>query len=296
MLKRPASDRPLAGLQNSSDCIILRSLASRNPASELFSLSPEVLVNTNVTRIFDPSIVNEVCNHPKVRPWLGGDLDVDIDVTTLMQSPNNIVLQHDGFYAIFVGLQPGVFEIHTQASAVTPPKNVIRSTNNVFRYMFTKTNCIEIITRIPDANIRARKLANVTNFSLEFRVKRGWQVSGVVEDCDVYSLPLTRWISKAPGLIVAGEDFRSQVEEACAKDGIKRAQREDDINDNRFAGAAFEMLHGGQVGKAVLMYNRWAVMAGYMPIAPISLDPLIIHIGDVALRVYDEKLEVLKFQ
>lgn len=253
-------------------------------------------MNTNVTRIFDASILNEVCNHPKVRPWLGGDLEQPLDLTHIVNSPNNIVLCHDGFYAIYIQVQPGLYEVHTQASAVKPPQDTVASAQATLRWMFTQTNCIEVLTRVPDGNARARRLTASTGFKFDFRVTRGWQVSGNIEECDILSLPLAGWIATDPTLVESGEEFHRQVDEACKAAGVTRSEHPDDANHDRWAGAAFEMVKGGQVGKAVLSYNRWAAMGGYMPIAPVSLNPLIIHIGDMALRVHDNHLEVLKCQ
>lgn len=253
-------------------------------------------MNTQVTRIFDAAIINEVCNHPKVRPWLGGHADQPLDLTALIQSPSNLFLSHDWFYAIFIAVQPGIYEVHTQISPDHPPADVVASANALLHHIFTQTNCIEVMTRVPDINTQALKLVKATGFNFQFRVTRGWQNGDEVEACDIHSIDLATWMARAPNLIEAGEEFHRQVDEACDVAGMARSEHPDDANHNRFAGAAFEMIKGGQVGKGVLMYNRWAAMGGYRPIAPISLSPLVVHIGDMALRVHDDKLEVLKCQ
>lgn len=245
-------------------------------------------------RFFDASEINRVCNHEKVRPFLGGDLDTPLDLTGILENTSNIGLTCDGFYAVYVQMVPGHYEIHTMVDPLSPPTDTVAAACATLQYMFTTTNCVEVVTRVPDSNRRARKLAEAAGMVKEFRVSRGWQVSGTVEECDILTLPLTAWIAKAPGLEAWGEEFHRQVDEACSRAKVERAEHPDDDNHDRYAGAAFLMTKGGQVAKATFAYNRWAAVAGYKPIACINVKPLIVHIGDMALEIHEDRLEVVK--
>jgi RimJ/RimL family protein N-acetyltransferase len=253
---------------------------------------------TSPKRVFDAQPVNELCNSPDVRPYLGGFLDEPVDLTNVISNTNNVVLEMDGFVGIYVAIQPGLFEVHTQASKDARDAGlVLPAAKASLEHMFLKTNCIEVITRVPKANKAARALVQATGFKLQFEVAQGWQVNGEVMPCDIYAISLTDWLNIGEHLETYGKEFHEHVVAACEKAGVERAEHPDDAVHERMAGAAYMMIRHGHVGKAVLSYNRWAAMAGYMPISPVSLTPMIIHIGDMALLVRDDgSLEVVKCQ
>jgi hypothetical protein len=254
----------------------------------------QTLFTSPARRFFDASDINRVCNHEKVRPFLGGDVDTPLDLTGILGNTSNIGLECGGFYSVYIQVVPGHYEIHTMIDPDAPPADTVASACATLQYMFTTTNCVEVVTRVPDSNKRARRLAEASGMVKEFRVSRGWQVGGSVEECDILTLPLTAWIAKAPGLETWGEGFHHQIDEACARAGVTRAEHPDDSNHDRYAGAAFAMVKGGQVSKAVFAYNRWALVSGYMPIACINIKPLVVHIGDMALEVHEDRLEVIR--
>lgn len=251
-----------------------------------------------IRRIFDAAIVNRIMNHPEVRPLLGGDGASEIDIQNLLNDPSNIALHRDGFAAVFLSVLPGVYEVHTQALPEARAANsVYASAVAMLHWVFTRSGAYEIVTRVPDDNVAARKLAEAMGFRFQYRLKNGWIVNGSVEPCDVLSLNLNDWLATATGLVEKGEEFHDAVNAAFAEAGIERAEHPSDELHDRFAGAAYEMVRQGQFVKAVVSYNRWAVMAGYRPIALISADPLIIHIGDAAVAMgADGKLSIVKGQ
>ncbi len=254
----------------------------------------QTLFTPTPKRLFDARDINRVCNHAKVRPYLGGDLDAELDLSGILENTSNIGLECGGFYSVYAQVVPGHYEIHTMIDPEAPPADTVASACATLQYMFTTTNCVEVVTRVPDSNVRARRLAEAAGMVKEFRVSRGWSVGGSVEECDILTLPLTAWMAKAPGLEAWGEDFHHQIDEACARAGVTRSEHPDDSNHDRYAGATFAMVKGGQVPKAVFAYNRWALVSGYKPIACINIKPLVIHIGDMALEVHEDRLEVIR--
>jgi len=253
---------------------------------------------TSPKRIFDAQPVNELCNSPDVRPYLGGYLNEPVDLTNIVANTNNVVLEMDGFVAIYVAIQPGLFEVHTQASKEARGSGlVVPAAKATLEHMFRKTNCIEGMTRVPKSNKAARALVEATGFRHQFEVANGWQVNGEVMPCDIYSITLTDWLNIGEHLETYGKEFHYHVVAACKVADVSREDHPDDEVHERMAGAAYMMIRNGHIGKAVLCYNRWAAMAGYMPISPISITPTIIHIGDMALLVKnDGSLEVVKCQ
>lgn len=251
-----------------------------------------------IRRIFDASIVNRIMNHPEVRPLLGGDGASEIDVQELLNNPANIALHREGFAAVFLNILPGVYEVHTQALPEARAANsVYESATAMLHWIFTRSGAYEIVTRVPDGNFAARKLAEAMGFRFQFRLQNGWIVDGGVEPCDIFSLNLNDWLPTAKGLVEIGEEFHDAVNAAFVEAGIERAEHPSDVLHDQFAGAAYEMMRQGQFVKAVVSYNRWAALSGYRPIAVVSHDPLIVHIGDAAVAMgADGGLSIVKGQ
>lgn len=66
-----------------------------------------------IKRTFDAQRVNYLVNHPEIRPFIGGDTTLELDLTQAVADPANHFLdgKHGGFAASWSA--PAVFEIHT---------------------------------------------------------------------------------------------------------------------------------------------------------------------------------------
>jgi hypothetical protein len=66
-----------------------------------------------IERSFDTERANYLANHPAVRPFVGGDGQSELDLSTLVSDDNNYLLlgPHGGFLATWSA--PGTYEIHT---------------------------------------------------------------------------------------------------------------------------------------------------------------------------------------
>lgn len=64
-------------------------------------------------RTFDADRMNYLINHPAIRPFIGGDPDVELDFTGPIANDENVFLdgEHGGFACIWTA--PGTYEIHT---------------------------------------------------------------------------------------------------------------------------------------------------------------------------------------
>ena len=69
---------------------------------------PEVL-----ERSFATQAINALVNHPEVRPHVGGDPKLAVDLTDVIDNDRNVFLMgaHGGFTYIWTA--PGCFEVHT---------------------------------------------------------------------------------------------------------------------------------------------------------------------------------------
>lgn len=66
-----------------------------------------------IERSFDADRANAIINHPAVRPFVGGDGESPIDLTSIVADDKNHFLDggHGGFMATWSA--PGTYEIHT---------------------------------------------------------------------------------------------------------------------------------------------------------------------------------------
>lgn len=66
-----------------------------------------------IQRSFDADRINELVNHPSIRPHIGGDPEAPLDLTAAVNDSANIFLlgEHGGF--AFTWSAPHVYEVHT---------------------------------------------------------------------------------------------------------------------------------------------------------------------------------------
>lgn len=117
-----------------------------------------------VTRSYDAAHINAVINHPDVFPWVAGPNDVTLDVTEWLSDPAHILLtnEHGGF--LFHPRGGGTYEVHSQ---IVPEgrKQSLSAAQSAARYMFTQTDCVRIVTYVPENNRRAKALTLAMNFA-----------------------------------------------------------------------------------------------------------------------------------
>lgn len=263
-------------------------------ANSQFSSATTVV--DQIVRCFDPIEVNAIINHPSVRPHVGGANHDPLDLTEFVRSPANYALRYEGFLALFHQKMPGLFEVHTQALPASRGKIVAEGAPAMAHWMFTRSNAIELFTRVPDENDAARELATENGFEFEFRREDGWMTPEGAQPVDWMRLSITNWMRGAEGLIERGQWFHREIEAACARAGVERKDHPEDENHDRYVGAAAEAIIHGQVAKGIHYYNRYAVMIGSPAIVLLSQAPVIIHVGDVALKVEGGSFDVVKSQ
>lgn len=80
-----------------------------------------------------------------------------------------------------------------------------------------------------------------------------------------------------------GAWFHHRLEAGRRALGMIEAPHADDPEHNRAVGAALMLAYTGRVGEALELYNRWAAACGYMPMKVVSMQPLMVDIGDGVL-------------
>lgn len=220
-------------------------------------------------RHFDAKQINEVINHPSVYPWVRGLIDGPLDLSPALADRGNVLLmgKHGGI--LFDRHQSGLYEAHTSVLPEGRGAWCLEMVHAALHWMFTRTDCVEVTTRVPKGNLAARALTRAAGLSFRFNHPQGWAFQGQIIPADVFSLTIHDWIGKAPGLDVAGARAHR----------ITRIGYADELNQ-RHLGSAFAMILGGQPKKGVVFFNRWAAMTDQPPLEMFTQKPLAFEYRD----------------
>jgi hypothetical protein len=244
--------------------------------------------------------INAVLNHPDVRPWVANAADGAIDMTPVVADARNFVLMGDHGGCVFLFVQPGLYEVHTQVLPAARGAWTRSMTEASVRYMFTKTDAYEVVTRIPKGHVAAKAAAEVQGMRYEFTRQAGVVFRDRRVDVHIYSFRLQDWVPRGCGLLETGQWLHRRMEQEAQRLAIDTPTHDDDENHNRYVGAAVEMMFGGQVGKAIAFYNRWVTLArqardGQLQhISLVSLQPLVIQFDIGLMQFHAGDIEVIR--
>lgn len=258
----------------------------------LVETEPNCIVNAPpMRRTMDATVLNRVANHPDVRPWLGGE--GALDLTETLAQPQNVgfVTEHGGFVAIC--LEPGLYDAHSLFLPEGRGEHARLAMRDACRYMFMATDCVELVTKVPENNPAAAGLARLAGFEKRFTRYGGWPTEAGPCDVGFYGLTLGRWILRESVTSNAGIWFHDRLKAAKEATGSALAVHEDDRTHDAFAGAAVLMCRAGNVIKAVQTYNSWAVVAGYQSIGLVSVTPPVLDVRDAVIELKDQDMEIL---
>lgn len=237
-------------------------------------------------RHYEATRINEIINDPSILPWIKGKHE-SLDLTAITANPNHVCLVGEHGCVVFYKHQIGVYEFHTSVLPAGRGAWMQEMSKQVFAWMFTKTDAYELMTKCPDGNLAAKAGARAVGCSALYKTKPLWPTAEGLVAVDVYSILLQHWAKQA--------DFTEHgkwFHETLAKKVPEEPHADDPLHD-QYVGIAIEMIRGGQACKAVGFYNRWAVMAGYLPVTLLSLEPLMVDIGTAKLIIKDNNFEVV---
>lgn len=226
-------------------------------------------------RTFDVGAVAAVMNHESVRPYIGPGGD-HVDPAPFIADARNVALwgEHGGH--LFSWYAPGVYEVHTQFLPAGRGEHALKASHGAVFEMFTKTDCMEVLTRIQASNKAAIRLALAVGFEFVFENERPeW---GAMR---YYKLDYHKWVNTCPYLPAIGEWFHERLE---SERGSPPGHDEDPAHD-RYVGATVEMMLCGNVAKGIHTYNRWSRLAGFCPLVVVNDDPLTLHLGDGLIEI-----------
>lgn len=247
----------------------------------------------HITREFTADRINAVLNDPEVRPWVADTSLGAIDISPQVADKNNVLLMGEHGGCFFNKVMAGMYEVHTQVLPAGRGEWVKEFLMAVRHYIFTRTDAVEVLTRVPTEHKGARVAAEYVGMTFEFTRPDGVMFGGKVMPVDVYSEQIQDWAPKAPFLIEKGKWLHDQMSKEAQRLGMKEQPHEDDENHNRYVGASLEMMYGGQFQKAVAFYNRWALISRHPLIQLTSILPPTVKF-DVGLLKFDgDKVEII---
>ena len=189
-------------------------------------------------RDFDAVRINRVVNHPEVKRWISQTNDV-IDLTPMVTNPRNILLMSDGGGTLFVNHAPALYELHTQFLP-DGRRLAFRFVREALRWMFLRSDAMELMTRVPIVNEAAVRFTEAFGPIMQHEGPG----NGPFGPCAVRIYRMTWW------------DWLKTVKWPPVE-GFP-----DDAN----ALAALACIAEGGIDKGVVLFNRWASVAGYAPI------------------------------
>lgn len=242
-------------------------------------------------RTLDGTHLTAIANEPDVRPHLLMAEAGALDLRPVVADPRNYCFEtpDGGFLGLALGY--GRYEVHSLFVPTRAPKVTVTAMREASEYMFTRTDCVELVTKVPEGNRRAGQLAALAHFHECFVAP---VAPGHATRARYLSLPLDTWAVHGCGLAAVGQWFHDAFDQMRAADALSLPAHPDDPTHNQFVGAAILMIDGGQVEKGIGFYNRWARWVGYPTIGLVTLTPPVLDLGaGIVVEVRGREMEVL---
>jgi len=230
-------------------------------------------MDISMKRVFDATYANSVMRHPSV--MCGAMVTEDADLSEFVSNLNNVVLVYDGGAFAVENKGSGVYDVHTLALPEGRGKKLRENISKALRYMFVETDCERLITKAFKDNSSSVALSDA------FFNRRGESKEFIY-----YEMPYSKWVESSAEAKCTGESFHGSIE----------ANHDDDITHDHHAGGAILILQTGNYEKATRLYNEWAVMSGYEPIALLRINPLIASMGKDLFIYHNQTLEQILCQ
>jgi hypothetical protein len=248
-----------------------------------------------IWRETDAKHINEVLNHPIVRPDVDDVPEGVMDISSLVADPRHVLLMGEHGGCFFIKILPGVYEVHTQAVPEGRGAWISQFVLAAGDWMFTRTDAFEIVTRIPEEHLGARALARHAGMKLEFQRPAECLWRGKKQRADIYSFRIQDWACKADSFDQPGHDFHEFLHDEARRLGVTAKAHPDDPQHNRYVGIALAMVEGGHVYKALNFYNRWALLSRHPLIRLMKEQPVTIQfdIGNLIFENGTKRVEPL---
>lgn len=237
-------------------------------------------------------VLHELLLDPDIGPMalLGHTKTDGIDLVPFLADERNIaLLAYDSEVRgaiLFAWMEPGVYEVHTMCKRDARGAKYVRAVRDAIRIMFTMSDAIELYTRVPRENNAALGLVRLVYGKKQFVRADG---------TPMYALRFWDWLWSPLGLPLAerGKWFHNRLEEQFVAQGRGHEQHEDSEDHNRVVGVVSEMILACLIEKGLILYNRWAKLAGYEGCSVVVPVPLVLNIGDALIQIDFEHRDFL---
>lgn len=244
-------------------------------------------------RTMDAAVLNTAANDPRVRPFGGGE--GTIDLSAAIGNPENYAFVNEFGGFLVVKLERGLYEVHSMMLPEGRGPETIQDVRSTIRFMFAATDCMEIVTKVPQGNAAALGMCRATGFSKSFERTNAWhETNGDRVNLGYYTLSFSAWRARDTVIVERGVWFHTELERVTAILEKPIPAHADDTAHFRAVGACVVMFEAGNPVKAVALYNRWALMTGYTPIKLISVNPVVIDTDGVVIAIQNSNMEVLR--
>lgn len=247
------------------------------------------MIEVPVWRETNAKRMNVLLNHPLIRPDIG-DGDELVDIGKAAANPRNYLMMGESGGIMLLCIAPGIYECHTAVHPNSRGKWTMGLIASVQKYMFTATDCYEIVTRVPVGHIAALAATQACGMTREFTLPKAAVFRGEIADIHVFGMRIQDWVPRAPTLVERGRWFHQRLESEAKRLGITEQMHENDDLHNRYVGVAVEMAFAGQVAKGALTYNRFAQMTRHPVVSLVSANQIKMDIG--VITFLDGDIEV----
>jgi hypothetical protein len=231
-----------------------------------------------IRRSFDAKEINEIVNHPDIFPHVTVPGVEFIDVGPQLEDPRNVLLMTEGGGIFCLWQDFGIYECHIHFLKPFRGVNAILAIEEASKWMFTHTDCLTLWARVPENEPNVEACAANVGMSREFFRPAVWPTANGPVGMSFWELKYEDWVKQTPSLVKVGTDFLTKL-------GFEL--REEVIN--RRAGAAVEMIYGGEPEKASVLYSRWARFAGLPGLAFVARKPLVMQYENIVLQFLPEE-------
>lgn len=223
-----------------------------------------------IERTTDASAINAILNHPQVRPYIADIADGYVDVGKQLAAGALALAGEYGAFMVY-RYDVGIYECHTAVLPAGRGAWALAFAKAGATFMFTQTDCVEIMTRVPQGHVAAKALSEAVGFRHQFTTPPDCLFRGKAVPCHIYAMPMAEWFSRAEGLEAHGAAFHRWLN---AQVGNGHGEPHPaDPGHNKVIGAALAMVSGGQVAKGIAFYNKNSIAARHATISLLSLNP-----------------------
>jgi hypothetical protein len=162
-----------------------------------------------VTRSMNYKHFEHVANHDSVRPFIGGT--GPLRLRNVIENVRNYAFEtaHGGFILLDCG--SGRYDVHSLFLPEGRGAEAMQAMYDVEAYMFTRTDCTEGRTTVPESNAGAMVMAKRAGFELRFELERmPWKEPSTTK-ASFLAVTLEKWALTSTATLTAGRWFHQRT-------------------------------------------------------------------------------------